>query len=204
MTIARMTDEDRNQWEARYTGGQMPIHGNANPWLVAQAAFLNTVANATTSPPLALDIACGAGAALVWLAQRGWRVTGVDISATALAQARMRLDAAGLLDCATLVEADLDTWRPDAECYDLITCFCFLDRGLWPALRKAVRPHGLICLNTYHTGRLIARPSTNPAHLLAPGELAALVEGWKWRLLAAQTDAWMEAVLGQRSAIPEG
>ncbi len=132
----------------------------------------------------------------------GWhnavaRVTGVDISATALAQARARLGAAGLLDQATLIEADLDTWRPDAECYDLITCFYFLDRRLWPTLRTAVRPHGLICLNTYHTGRLVDYPETDPAYLLAPGELATLIKGWNWRLLAAQTDAWMEAVFGQ-------
>ncbi len=194
-----MTDTDRNHWETRYTSGQMPAHGSANRWLVSQAAVLDTVADASTSPPLALDIACGTGASLVWLAQRGWHVTGVDISATALAQAQTRLDAAGLLDRATLIEADLDAWRPDAGCYDLITCFCFLDRRLWPSLRAAVRPDGLICLNTYHIGRLAARPSTNPAHLLAPGELTALVEGWQWRLLAAQSDAWMEAVLGQRA-----
>lgn len=199
-----MTDTDRSHWEARYTSGQMLVHSNANRWLAAQAAFLDTMANASTAPPLALDIACGAGTSLVWLARRGWRVTGVDISATALAQAQARLDEAGLLDRATLIEADLDTWRPDAECYDLITCFCFLDRRLWPALRKAVHPHGLICFNTYHTGRLVAKPETNPAHLLAPGELAALIEGWRWRLLAAQTDALTEAVLGQRSAVEQG
>ena len=193
-----MTDTDRARWEARYTNGNMPVHTSANRWLVAQAAFLDTVTAANASPPQALDIACGAGGTLLWLAQRGWRVTGVDISATALAQARARLDAAGLLDQATLIEADLDTWRPAAECYELITCFYFLDRRLWPALRTAVRPHGLICLNTYHTGRLVDYPETDPAHLLAPGELAALIKRWNWHLLAAQTDARMEAVFGRR------
>lgn len=193
-----MTDTDRSRWEVRYTSGQVPAHAHANRWLVTHAAFVDAVAAGKTLPPLALDIACGAGGALAWLAQRGWHVTGVDISETALAQARARLDAAGLLDRATLVEADLDAWRPAAAGYDLITCFNFLDRRLWPALRAAVRPHGLICLSTFHTGRLVDRPETNPAHLLAPGELAALIEGWGWRLLAAQTDARVEAVLGQR------
>jgi tellurite methyltransferase len=194
-----MTDTDRTHWETRYTSGTMPVHTSGNRWLVAQAAFLETVTSANASPPHALDIACGSGGTLVWLAQRGWRVTGVDISATALAQARAHLNAVGLLDRATLIEADLDTWRPDTECYDLITCFYFLDRRLWPALRTAVRPRGLICLSTYHTGRLVDHPEANPGYLLAPDELAALIKGWNWGLLAAQTDAQMEAVFGQRA-----
>ena len=132
------------------------------------------------------------------LARRGWRVTGVDISAAALALAHDQLAAAGLLDRAALIEADLDGWRPAAGCCDLLTCFHFLDRRLWPSLRAAVRPRGLLCLSTYHTGRLVERPHTNPDHLLHPGELSALVQGWGWRLLAAQVDAQQEAVLGQR------
>ena len=191
-----MTDTDRTRWETRYTDGTMPVHASGNRWLADQTAFLDTVTAASASPPHALDIACGNGGTLVWLAQRGWRVTGVDISTTALAQARTRLGAAGLLDRATLIEADLDTWRP-AERYDLVTCFFFLDRRLWPSLRTVVRPNGLICLSTFHTGRLVDYPETNPAHLLAPGELAALIKGWDWRLLAARTDAQIEAVFGQ-------
>jgi tellurite methyltransferase len=194
-----MTDTDRTHWEIRYTNGTMPVHASGNRWLVAQAAFLDTVTAASASPPHALDIACGNGGTLLWLAQRGWRVTGVDISTTALAQARARLEVAGLLDRATLIEADLDTWRPTGR-YDLVTCFFFLDRRLWPALRSVVRPDGLICLSTFHTGRLVDYPETNPVHLLAPGELAALIKGWDWRLLAAQTDAQMEAVFGQRGS----
>jgi tellurite methyltransferase len=192
-----MTDADRAHWEARYTSGEMPVHATANRWLMAQVDSVDAAAAAAAAPPVALDVACGTGATLLWLARRGWHVTGVDISPTALAQARARLGAAGLLHRATLIQADLDTWRPDAARYNLVTCFYFLDRRLWPLLRAAVLPAGLICLNTYHTGRMVARPETNPSHLLEPGELAALIEGWRWRLLAAQTDAQMEGVLAQ-------
>lgn len=197
-----MAEIDRTRWEARYASGAMPAHAGANRWLAAQAAHLDRVTAASAAPLHALDIACGTGGSLEWLAQRGWQVTGVDISATALAQARARLAANGLLDRVTLIEADLDVWRP-VEGYDLVTCFFFLDRRLWPALRAAVRPGGLICLSTYHTGRLVAYPETNPAHLLAPGELTALIRGWQWRLLAAQTDAQLEAVCGQWTVDPD-
>jgi hypothetical protein len=58
----------------------------------------------------------------------------------------------------------------------------------------------LIYLRTYHSGRLAERPGTNPEHLLAPGELTALLASWGWHLLAAQSDAQQEAVVGQRVA----
>lgn len=193
-----MTDDDRRTWQARYSGGHAPVQPTPNRWLAAQSAPLAAVEAAHTDPPAALDVACGAGGSLLWLARRGWHVTGVDISAAALALAHAELDAAGLLDRATLLEADLDEWRPPANCCDLLTCFYFLDRRLMPSFCAAVRPGGLICLQTYHTGRLRTRPHTNPAHLLEPGELTALVRSWGWPLLAAQTDAQTEAILAQK------
>ncbi len=193
-----MTEADRHHWEARYASGDAPINARPNRWLARQAAYLDALAAACPVPPRALDIACGAGGTLAWLAQRGWQVSGVDISPTALALAQAQLAALAPQAHATLVQADLDSWRPEADSCDLLTCFNFLDRRLWPAMRLAVRPQGLIGLRTFHTGRLAERPDTNPAHLLAPGELAALVASWGWQLLVAECDAQVEAVLAQR------
>lgn len=191
-----MTDQDRTRWDARYTAGDAPVRGTPNRWLASQATHLDAYLASCSEPPYALDLACGAGGSLLWLAQRGWRVTGVDVSAAALALAREKLGAAWLLNRATLLCADLDAWRPPPASYDLITAFYFLDRRLWPSLRAAVRPGGLLVMQTYHTGQLAVRPQTDPAHLLAPGELAALLAGWGWRVLAAATSATTEAVVG--------
>ena len=193
-----MTEADRSHWEARYGSEDAPIHPRPNRWLTRQAAFVDKLAAACPVPPRALDIACGAGGTVTWLALRGWQGTGVDISATALSLAEAQLAAVGRRAQVALVQADLDSWRPEAGSCDLLTCFNFLDRRLWPAMRLAVRPHGLIGLRTFHTGRLVERPDTNPAHLLAPGDLAALIESWGWRLLVAESDAQVEAVLAQR------
>jgi tellurite methyltransferase len=194
-----MTEADRAHWEARYACGDAPIQARPNRWLLRQAAFVDALAATCPRPPRALDVACGAGGTVAWLAQRGWQVTGVDISPTALALARAQLAAVRPEVQVTLVQADLDSWRPAVDSCDLLTCFNFLDRRLWPTMRLAVRPQGLIALRTFHTGRLAARPDTNPAHLLAPGELAVLVESWGWRVLVAESDAQVEAVLAQRT-----
>ena len=191
-----MTDQDRNRWDARYAAGDAPVRGAPNRWLVSQAASIDAYLAHCTLPPHALDLACGAGGSLLWLAARGWQVTGVDGSVAALALARAQLAAAHLLDRATLCCADLDAWRPPPARYDLITTFYFLDRRLWPSLRAAVRPGGLICLQTYHTGQLAVRPQTDPAHLLAPGELSALLTNWGWRILTTEQSRTTEAVFG--------
>ena len=195
-----MTDADRSHWDTRYARGDAPVHAGPNRWLARQAAFVDALAAVCPCGPRALDIACGAGGTVVWLAQRGWQVTGVDISATALSLAEAQVAAVGPHAQVHLVQADVDSWWPEAGSCDLLTCFNFLDRRLWPAMRLAVRPHGLIGLRTFHTGRLVERPNTNPVHLLAPGELAALIESWGWRLLVAESDAQVEAVLAQRVA----
>jgi trans-aconitate methyltransferase len=70
-------------------------------------------------PGRALDLGCGEGADVIWLAQRGWQATGVDIAETAIARAR---EAASDLDVpqARFEAADLSTWRPDGQ-FELVT-----------------------------------------------------------------------------------
>ena len=73
-------------------------------------------------PGRALDAGCGHGAEAVWLASRGWRVTAVDYSVTALDIARSRANAFGanVADRIELTEGDLATWAPLPGCYDLV------------------------------------------------------------------------------------
>jgi SAM-dependent methyltransferase len=57
-----------------------------------------------------LDVGCGTGGDLIYLARHGWRATGVDIVARALAGARTNARAAGVE--VTLVEADITSPAP--------------------------------------------------------------------------------------------
>lgn len=94
-------------WEDRYRGGQGAGHSAPSPVLVAEAADL--------PPGRALDAGCGRGADARWLAARGWRVTAVDVSATAVAAA-----AASPGPPVEWVCADLARWEP-AGVFDLVT-----------------------------------------------------------------------------------
>ena len=70
-----------------------------------------------------VDLACGEGADVIWLAENGWTATGVDISPTAIERGREAAGAAGLTG-ASFVAADLSAWSP-SEPVDLV-CSSFL------------------------------------------------------------------------------
>ena len=59
---------------------------------------------------------------MLWLAAHAWHVTGVDFSAAALGHARSMGEAAGreIAERLTWVQADLSSWAPEAEGYDLV------------------------------------------------------------------------------------
>ncbi|CAM3451682.1 bifunctional 2-polyprenyl-6-hydroxyphenol methylase/3-demethylubiquinol 3-O-methyltransferase UbiG [Kibdelosporangium persicum] len=71
---------DEAFWDTMYREKDRKWSGNPNPTLVAEVSGLR--------PGTALDVGCGEGADAIWLAGRGWRVTGVDVSSVALDRAK--------------------------------------------------------------------------------------------------------------------
>lgn len=68
-------------------------------------------------PGTALDVACGEGRNAVWLAEQGWRVTGVDFSGVALQRAA---DAARDRNVEVeWIRADVTEWSPEGA-FDLV------------------------------------------------------------------------------------
>lgn len=98
-------------WEERYRDKQV-WSGRPNETLITQTQGL--------TPGRALDLGCGEGGDALWLAEQGWQVTGVDVSATALARGEQEAKRRGL--SITWVEADLATWQP-CQTYDLVIAF---------------------------------------------------------------------------------
>ncbi|BEH02808.1 class I SAM-dependent methyltransferase [Brooklawnia propionicigenes] len=99
-------------WEERYAGADQVWSGKVNQVLADIAG--------TLVPGRALDLGCGEGADVIWLAQHGWQATGIDISATAIRHATAAAEASGLgPDRARFLAADLAT--VPAGAFDLVS-----------------------------------------------------------------------------------
>lgn len=109
-----MTNSRAQHWEERYAGVDRLWSGRPNDWLPQLAADWR--------PGTALDIGCGEGADALWLAERGWRVTAVDLSATAIGRLRAQAQRAGLGARITTEVGDADQGLPPGP-FDLATCF---------------------------------------------------------------------------------
>ena len=157
-----MTDGDRRRWDERYAGQpRPPVDAIAPPAIFApySEAFPNT--------GLALDLACGQGVGAVWLAQRGLRVLGLDISPVAIGQARDLARRNGFGDSCHFEVIDLDDGLPDGPPVDAILCHKFRDRRLDRAIIERLAPGGLLAIAVL--SEVGAAPGPFRA---APGELA--------------------------------
>jgi len=111
-----------------------------------------------------LDVACGSGRHLRWLAAQGFRVCGVDRDTEALAA------STGLGE---LIEADLEAgaWPLDARRFDAVVVTNYLWRQNLPHIVAAVAAGGVLLYETFAIGNeRYGRPS-NPDFLLRPREL---------------------------------
>jgi 2-polyprenyl-3-methyl-5-hydroxy-6-metoxy-1,4-benzoquinol methylase len=128
-------------WEQFYAEREQVWSGNPNTVLVEEIEGL--------TPGTALDLGCGEGADTIWLASRGWQVTGADISQAALDRAAAHAAAAGVADRVSWARHDFTQSIP-AGPFDLVSAFFLhspVDDPRDSALRaaaKAVAPGGTL------------------------------------------------------------
>jgi tellurite methyltransferase len=118
---------------------------------------------------IALDVAAGTGRNAIFLAEMGFTVAGIDISTVAIEKARRRADEKSLE--ITWLQADLEHIELSTDAYDLIVNFNYLQRSLFPQIRRALRPRGHVIFETYLIDQQAIGHPKNPAYLLGHNEL---------------------------------
>ena len=159
-------EQDREKWNDRYGGEGFFLGPHPSAFLAEQIE----VVEAMLPGRKALDIACGEGRNGIFLAGRGFAVTGVDISDRGLAKASKWATDAGV-DIA-FIHADLEV-ESLAGRWDLILNFNFLLRDLIPQEVNALNPGGVILFETLLDSANLPGEH-NPDFFLKPGELATI------------------------------
>jgi len=157
---------DRERWDDRWRDRGEP----GQPSLLVTALAPRLPARGR-----ALDVAAGGGRHALWLASRGLDVTACDLSPIGLALCSAAARTAGL-DVHT-VEVDLEPGALPAGPWDVIVSFHFLWRPLWPALRAALAPGGLLLFVQPTVRNLERHQHPRRELLLAEGELRELATG---------------------------
>ena len=174
-------------WDDRYGGHDHVWSGEPNLRLVEEVSGLR--------PGRALDVGCGEGGDVIWLARQGWTVTGTDVSPVGLERAAANAAAAGpeIAAAATWRQGDLfgDVWGP-FDGYDLVNSQYLhfppeiRDLALG-RLAAAVTPGGHLLVVAHHPSDLDIpglRPDL-PELFFTAEELAAALDPGGWEIITS-------------------
>ncbi len=123
----------------------------------------------------ALDLACGLGGNALLLAAHGLETHAWDWSEHAVARVQERARAGRL--CVQGRVRDVVAAPPEAASFDVIVVAHFLERALMPRLQQALRPGGLLFVQTFVREAVSDRGPRRAEYRLEPNELLGLLPG---------------------------
>ena len=194
-----MEENARIEWDRRYGEGS---HASLTPDPFFLSAYEEFVAPAFPRGGCALELAGGVGRHSLFLAERGWQVTLIDISSAALELATSEA-ARRSLHIMTQTSDLTETPLPAAT-FDLVLDFFYLERQLFPQMEAALKPEGVLVFKTYTRRQLeLGGVPTHPMHLLESNELLRAFAGLRvlYYREAAKDKAVAELV-AQKTSLP--
>ncbi len=165
-----MSEDEKRHWQEKYS------RDDYDPELEPSVLLTEWVDD--RPPGRALDLACGTGRNALYLAERGFEVTAVDISPRALELAEQKAREKGLT--VNWIAADLDTYAIEGQ-YDLIVISFFsVNKGMVLPIIDALKHGGtLLCENHMLPPSASEDEARKHRFHLRPGELRHLFPGLK-------------------------
>ncbi len=171
-------------WDERYQSRPSLWSGKPNPNLVSETQGL--------AAGTALDAGAGEGADAIWLAENGWRVAAIDVSTVALQRAAAHAAERGpeIADRIDWRQADLRSWDPGAERFDLVAAHYLqmpapMRADVLTRLAAVVAPSGTLLIVGHHPSDLqttVPRPPM-PELFYTGDDIAALLDADGWEIV---------------------
>ena len=149
-----MAHIDKQRWDKKHSKNMMPQ---------TPIKLVNDYAKLATGK-YALDIACGNGRHSRYITSLGFEVDALDISSVAIEQLQG-------IENINAKEVDFDTYTLNKQRYDLIVVTYFLERRLFSQMVDALKPNGILIMETFIQHENNERIPSNPTFRLKEGEL---------------------------------
>ena len=189
---------DAEGWDERYRASQLVWGAGPNRWVEQELADLPA--------GRAIDLACGEGRNALWLAARGWQVTGVDFSPVALEKARRLEQAQPPPHPVTWTCADVTKFQPDEPVNLALLAYLQLPqeqrRTAVRHAAQALEPDGVLLVVGHHTLNLVEGTGgpQDPRVLYATGDLVEDLDGLSMVIDKAD-GVWREVPGAERPAL---
>lgn len=140
LTGVKTSQDSKTQWDEKYSRptfifGKSPVQFLAENY--QYIPYEGTV----------LDMGMGEGRNAVFLAQKGYKVTGVDISSVAVKKAYLLAQEFGVKIKG--VVASLEDYKIAPNSFDAIICFYYVDRSLVEKMKSWLKPGGILIYEAY-------------------------------------------------------
>jgi SAM-dependent methyltransferase len=151
----------KTYWDKRYREGFYPQ--KTEPHALLQKFWKEITGK------YVLDLAMGNGRDALYLAEKGFLVTGVDSSSEAIKRAAASMSGPGISMWPVLGDAESLPYKEGV--FDCVIVFYFLERKIMEQIRSLARKGGMLMYETFLERQNRIDPVRNPAHLLNDGEL---------------------------------
>ncbi len=193
--MSQTPDAEYEHWNATFAGDDY-FYG-LEPGPVARRAVRYHRA-LQTADGCALDIGCGEGQDVLFLAQSGYKVTGLELTHNGLEKTRRLLQTHAITEV-QMWQRDLqnEAWTRDLGTFEVvlaINCLQFLGKAAPNVLRQTLNlaaPNGIVGLSVF--AREESEPIEDNAELWLPtrDELLEFLPGAQWQPLeVAQLWQW--------------
>ncbi len=170
----KQSQDTKTQWDQKYARSTFIYGKSPAPFLAENYHYIPFQSSI-------LDMGMGEGRNAVFMAQKGYNVTGVDLSSVAVKKSYLLAQEFGVKIKG--VVASLKDYKIPPSSFDAIICFYWVDRSMVDKIKNWLKPGGILIYEAYtirEKEKLKSRKGIlNADHYLKEQELLKLFPGMR-------------------------